>query len=65
MEFNKIEDNMIVIRDGKKYEMVVECQGVNYDLMSRMEKVEMRGNILVNITKYYVCVMILQRDLSL
>ena len=39
MEFDKIEDNMIVIRDGKKYEMVVECQGVNYDLMSRMEKV--------------------------
>lgn len=39
MEFEKIEDNMIVVKNGKKYLMVVECQGVNYDLMSRMEKV--------------------------
>ena len=39
MEFEKIEDNMIVVKDGRKYIMVVECQGVNYDLMSRMEKV--------------------------
>lgn len=39
MEFEKIEDNMIVIKSGKKYVMVVECQGVNYDLMSKMEKV--------------------------
>lgn len=25
MEFEKIEDNMIVIKSGKKYVMVVEC----------------------------------------
>ena len=39
MEFDKIEDNMIVQKKGKRYLMVVECQGVNYDLMSSMEKV--------------------------
>lgn len=39
MEFDKIEDNMIIQRNGKRYLMVVECQGVNYDLMSRVEKV--------------------------
>ena len=39
MEFEKIEDNMIVVKKGKKYVMVVECQGVNYDLMSQMEKI--------------------------
>ena len=39
MEFDKIEDNMIVQRKGRRYLMVVECQGVNYDLMSNMEKV--------------------------
>ncbi len=38
MEFNKIEDNMIITKDSKKYVMVVECQGVNYDLMSEVEK---------------------------
>lgn len=38
MEFDKIEDNMILQKDGTKYIMVVECQGVNYDLMSEVEK---------------------------
>ena len=39
MEFDKVEDNMIVQKKGKRYLMVVECQGVNYDLMSNIEKV--------------------------
>lgn len=38
MEFDKIEDNMICTKNGAKYVMVVECQGVNYDLMSEVEK---------------------------
>lgn len=38
MEFDKIEDNMIITKKGTKYVMVVECQGVNYDLMSSVEK---------------------------
>ena len=38
MEFDKVEDNMICIKNGTKYVMVVECQGINYDLMSEMEK---------------------------
>ena len=39
MEFDGVTDNMISQKDGKRYIMVVECQGVNYDLMSQMEKV--------------------------
>lgn len=39
MEFEKIEDNMIVQKNGHRYVMVVECQGINYDLMSQAEKV--------------------------
>ena len=38
MEFDKVEDNMISQKNGIKYIMVVECQGVNYDLMSEVEK---------------------------
>lgn len=38
MEFDRIEDNMIIQRDGFKYIMVIECQGINYDLMSEVEK---------------------------
>ena len=39
MEFEAIEDSMIVQKELKKYIMIVECQGINYDLMSQMEKV--------------------------
>lgn len=39
MEFDKIEDNMIIQKKGKRFIMVVECQGINYDLMSQAEKV--------------------------
>lgn len=39
MEFDDIQDNMIIQKSGKRFLMVVECQGVNYDLMSQMEKV--------------------------
>ena len=38
MEFDKVEDNMIIQKGGKRFVMVVECQGINYDLMSEMEK---------------------------
>lgn len=39
MDFDKIEDNMIIQKKGKRFLMVIECQGVNYDLMSNTEKV--------------------------
>ena len=39
MEFDKIEDNMIVQKKGKRFLMVVQCQGINYDLMSQAEKI--------------------------
>ena len=39
MEFDDIQDNMIVQKESKKYVMVIECQGINYDLMSQPEKI--------------------------
>ena len=39
MEFDGVQDNMIIQKNGRRYLMVVECQGVNYDLMSNVEKV--------------------------
>lgn len=38
MKFDKIEDDMIIRKNGTKYLMVIECQGINYDLMSAIEK---------------------------
>lgn len=46
MEFEKIQDNMIIPKDGLKYLMVVECQGVNYDLMSGLEKVSVEQGFI-------------------
>ena len=38
MEFDTVRDNMIIQKNGNRYLMVVECQGINYDLMSGVEK---------------------------
>ena len=46
MEFDKIDDNMIIQKNGTKYLMVVECQGVNYDLMSGIEKTSVEEGFL-------------------
>jgi len=38
MEFDSVDDNMIIQNDGTRFLMAIECQGVNYDLMSGVEK---------------------------
>lgn len=38
MEFDTVDDNMIIQDNGRRFLMVVECQGINYDLMSGVEK---------------------------
>lgn len=38
MEFDTIDDNMIIQKNGTRFLMIIECQGVNYDLMSGIEK---------------------------
>lgn len=39
MEFDEIVDNMIVRKKGTQYVMIIQCNGVNYDLMSEQEKI--------------------------
>ena len=46
MEFDKIEDNMIVQNGGKRYLMVVSCEGINYDLMSEVEKTSVEAGFV-------------------
>ncbi len=38
MNFYSIQNDMIVQKKGKRFLMVLQCQGINYDLMSEMEK---------------------------
>lgn len=39
MEFDEIVDNMILRKNKTQYLMVLQCNGVNYDLMSEPEKI--------------------------
>lgn len=66
MEFEKIEDNMIIQKNGK-YLMVVECQGINYDLMSEMEKVAVEQGFItfLNTLRYPVQIYIQTRTINL
>jgi len=38
MEFDEVKDNMIIRKNRTQYVMVIQCQGVNYDLLSEDEK---------------------------
>ena len=38
MEFDEITDNMIARKNRKQYVMVIQCKGINYDLLSEDEK---------------------------
>lgn len=38
MEFDEVIDNMIVRKNRTQYIMVIQCKGINYDLLSEAEK---------------------------
>ena len=46
MQFDKIEDNMIIQDDGKRFLMAIECEGINYDLMSEVEKTSVEAGFV-------------------
>ena len=67
MEFDKIEDNMIVRKNGNKFLMVIECQGVNYDLMSGLEKNSVEQGFLqfLNTLRYPIQIYVQTRTVNL
>lgn len=66
MDFEKIEDNMIIQKRGK-FLMVVECQGINYDLMSEMEKASVEQGFIsfLNTLRHPVQLYIQTRTINL
>lgn len=66
MDFDRIEDNMIIQKKGK-FLMVVECQGINYDLMSEMEKVSVEQGFIsfLNTLRHPVQLYIQTRTINL
>lgn len=67
MEFDTIEDNMIIRKNGSRYIMVVECQGINYDLMSGIEKNSVEQSFLqvLNTLRYPIQLYIQTRTVNL
>lgn len=67
MEFEKVEDNMIIGKNGMKYLMVVECQGINYDLMSEIEKNSVEAGFIqfLNTIRHPVQIYVQTRTINL
>lgn len=67
MEFDKIEDDMIIQENGNKFVMVIKCQGINYDLMSENEMlaVEEGFSNFLNTLKYPIQLYVQSRSLNL
>ena len=67
MDFDKIQDNMIVQKDGKRFLMVIECQGINYDLMSGLEKNSVEQGFLqfLNTLRYPIQIYVQTRSINL
>ena len=67
MEFDTIEDNMIVQDNGKRYLMVIECKGVNYDLLSNVEKTSVEEGFIgfLNALKFEIQLYVQTRKVNL
>ena len=67
MEFDKIQDNMIIQKNGKRFLMAIECQGINYDLMSEIEKnsVEMGFMKVLNTLRSPIQIYVQTRTINL
>lgn len=67
MEFDTIKDNMIVQNEGKRYLMVIGCQGINFDLMSGIEKNSVEQGFLqfLNSLRYPIQIYVQTRTVNL
>lgn len=67
MEFDTVRDNMIIQKKGARYLMVVECQGINYDLMSGVEKTSVEEGFVqfLNTLRYPIQIYIQTRSINL
>lgn len=67
MEFDEIVDNMIIRKKGSQYIMVIQCNGVNYDLMSEQEKIAVEEGFVqfLNTLRFPIQLYIQSRTLNL
>lgn len=67
MEFDEIKDNMIIRKNRSQYVMVIQCQGVNYDLMSEEEKMAVEEGFVqfLNTLRFPIQLYVQTRSLNL
>lgn len=67
MEFEKIQDDMIVAEKGDKFTMVIQCKGINYDLMSEIEQLSIEEGFItfLNTLRYPVQLFVQTRSVDL
>lgn len=67
MDFDKIEDDMIIREKGNLFVMAIKCQGISYDLMSENEMlaVEEGFSNFLNTLKYPIQLYVQARSLNL
>lgn len=67
MDFDEITDNMIIQNNGKRFLMITECQGINYDLMSGLEKNSVEQGFLqfLNTLRYPIQIYVQTRTVNL
>ena len=67
MGFDGIEDNMIIQKKGKRFIMIVKCQGINFDLMSGVEKTSVEQGFVqyLNTLRYPIQIYVQTRTVDL
>lgn len=67
MEFDEVIDNMIVRKNKTQYIMVLQCNGVNYDLMSEQEKISVEEGFVqfLNTLRFPIQLYVQSRTLNL
>ena len=67
MEFDRVEDDMIVQADGTRYVMAIRCMGINYDLMSEPEMLAVEEGFanFLNTLKFPIQLYVQARSLDL
>ena len=67
MEFDEVIDNMIVRKNKTQYIMILQCNGVNYDLMSEQEKISVEEGFVqfLNTLRFPIQLYVQSRTLNL
>lgn len=67
LAFDEVVDNMIVRKKGEEYVMVIQCKGVNFDLLGEDEKIAVENGFVqfLNIIRFPIQLYVQTRRLNL